>query len=90
VLRKQEARKVDNDKKQSRGLGETIKRIWLYLSDHRSLMAVVLLMVVASSGLGLLGPFLIGWGIDKYFAADSTDGFTWLLIGLAVVYGLHS
>lgn len=90
MLRKQEARKVDNDKKQSRGLGATIKRIWLYLADHRSLMAVVLLMVVASSGLGLLGPFLIGWGIDEYFAADSTDGFTWLLIGLAAVYGLHS
>jgi ATP-binding cassette, subfamily B, multidrug efflux pump len=90
VLRKKEARKVDNDIKQSRGLGATIKRIWSYLADHRSLMAVVLLMVVASSGLGLLGPFLIGWGIDEFFTTKSTDGFTWLLIGLAAVYGLHS
>jgi ATP-binding cassette, subfamily B, multidrug efflux pump len=90
VLRKKEARKADNNRKQTRGLGATIKRIWSYLADHRSLMAVVLLMVVASSGLGLLGPFLIGWGIDEFFTTKSTDGFTWLLIGLAAVYGLHS
>lgn len=90
MLRKKEARKVDNDRKQTRGLGATIKRIWSYLADHRSLMAVVLLMVVASSGLGLLGPFLIGWGIDEFFTTKSTDGFTWLLIGLAAVYGFHS
>lgn len=90
MIRKKEARKVDNDRKQTRGLGATIKRIWSYLADHRSLMAVVLLMVVASSGLGLLGPFLIGWGIDEFFTTKSTDGFTWLLIGLAAVYGFHS
>lgn len=90
MIRKKEARKVDNDRKQTRGLGATIKRIWTYLADHRSLMAVVLLMVVASSGLGLLGPFLIGWGIDEFFTTKSTDGFTWLLIGLAAVYGFHS
>lgn len=90
MIRKKEARKVDNDRKQTRGLGATIKRIWSYLADHRSLMAVVLLMVVASSGLGLLGPFLIGWGIDEFFTTKSTDGFTWLLIGLATVYGFHS
>jgi ATP-binding cassette, subfamily B, multidrug efflux pump len=90
VLRKQEASKVDNERKPSRGLGSTIKRIWSYLADHKSLMILVLMMVVVSSALALLGPFLIGWGIDEYFATKSTDGFTWLLIGLAAVYGFHS
>jgi ATP-binding cassette, subfamily B, multidrug efflux pump len=90
VLRKQEASKLDNERKPSRGLGATIKRIWSYLADHKSLMILVLMMVVVSSALALLGPFLIGWGIDEYFATKSTDGFTWLLIGLAAVYGFHS
>ncbi|MCM3667061.1 ABC transporter ATP-binding protein/permease [Mesobacillus subterraneus] len=90
MLRKQEASKVDNERKPSRGLGATIKRIWSYLADHKSLMILVLMMVVVSSALALLGPFLIGWGIDEYFATKSTDGFTWLLIGLAAVYGFHS
>ncbi|MEH7884785.1 ABC transporter ATP-binding protein [Bacillus sp. JJ1609] len=75
---------------QSRGLGSTVKRIWSYLADHRSLIMLVLLMVLASSGLGLLGPFLIGWGIDEYLAKETTDGFIWLLFGLAAVYVLHS
>lgn len=74
----------------SRGSIATVKRIWSYLGDHRRLLGLVLLMVVASSVLGLLGPFLIGWGIDQYLATDSTDGFPLLLYGLAAVYVLHS
>ena len=74
----------------ARGIVPTVKRIWSYLADQRSLLTLVLLMVVVSSALGLLGPFLIGWGIDEYFATESTDGFIWLLAGLAIVYGMHS
>lgn len=74
----------------AKGIVPTVKRIWSYLADQRSLLVLVLLMVVASSALGLLGPFLIGWGIDEYFATESTDGFIWLLVGLAIVYGMHS
>lgn len=73
-----------------RGIGSTVKRIWSYLAEHRSLLILVLLMVLASSGLGLLGPFLIGWGIDEYLAKESTEGFIWLLIGLGAVYIFHS
>jgi ATP-binding cassette, subfamily B, multidrug efflux pump len=76
--------------KQIRGLGSTVKRIWNYLAEHRSLLILVLLMVVASSALGLLGPFLIGWGIDEYLAKESADGFIWLLTGLGAVYIFHS
>lgn len=67
-----------------------MKRIWSYLSAHRKLLLLVLLMVVASSVFGLMGPFLVGRGIDNYLAAKSTDGFILLLIGLAAVYLLNS
>ncbi|RSD24029.1 ABC transporter ATP-binding protein [Mesobacillus subterraneus] len=90
MLKKQKAKTSGKQRTSTSGLGKTILRIWSYLADHKSLMILVLLMVVASSALGLLGPFLIGWGIDEYFAAASTDGFIWLLVGLAAVYGLHS
>lgn len=76
--------------KQIRGIGSTVKRIWSYLAEHRSLLTLVLLMVLASSGLGLLGPFLIGWGIDEYLAKESAEGFIWLLTGLGAVYIFHS
>jgi ATP-binding cassette, subfamily B, multidrug efflux pump len=88
VLKKQS--KTEQKSNSAKGIAPTVKRIWAYLADQRSLLILVLLMVVASSALGLLGPFLIGWGIDKYFATESTDGFIWLLAGLGVVYALHS
>lgn len=73
-----------------RNLGVTVKRMWSYLAVHRKLILLVLLMVVASSALGLLGPFLIGRGIDEFLATESSEGFTALLIALAAVYALHS
>jgi len=90
VLKKQTSNVKEDAGQQSRALGSTVKRIWSYLADHRSLIMLVLLMVFASSGLGLLGPFLIGWGIDEYLAKETTEGFIWLLLGLAAVYVLHS
>ncbi|MBS8266825.1 ABC transporter ATP-binding protein [Mesobacillus boroniphilus] len=91
VLKKQKERKTDQKgNNTARGIVPTVKRIWSYLADQRRLLILVLLMVVASSAFGLLGPFLIGWGIDEYFATESTDGFIWLLVGLGVVYGMHS
>ena len=88
MLKKQS--KTEQKTNSAKGIAPTVKRIWAYLADQRSLLILVLLMVVASSVLGLLGPFLIGWGIDEYFATESTDGFLLLLAGLGVVYGLHS
>jgi ATP-binding cassette, subfamily B, multidrug efflux pump len=90
MLKKQIESKTEKKGHTARGIGPTVKRIWSYLADERKLLTLVLLMVVASSALGLLGPFLIGWGIDEYFATESTDGFIWLLASLAVVYGMHS
>lgn len=90
MVKIQRERHAGNQKSTIKGSGRTIRRIWSYLADERNLLILVLLMIVASSALGLLGPFLIGWGIDKYFATGSTDGFSWLLIGLAAVYVMHS
>ncbi|WP_438825047.1 ABC transporter ATP-binding protein [Bacillus sp. JJ1122] len=90
MLKKKSSNVKEDARQKSIGLGSTVKRIWSYLADHRSLIMLVLLMVLASSGLGLLGPFLIGWGIDEYLAKETTEGFIWLLLGLAAVYILHS
>lgn len=90
MLKKQSSNFKEDAGQKTSSLGSTVKRIWSYLADHRSLIILVLLMVLASSGLGLLGPFLIGWGIDEYLAKETTEGFIWLLGGLAAVYILLS
>ena len=44
----------------------TIKRIWSYLRVKKGILFLVLLMVVASSAFGLLGPYFVGVSIDQY------------------------
>ncbi|MFS0823338.1 ABC transporter ATP-binding protein [Bacillus sp. 1P02SD] len=68
----------------------TVKRIWSYLAVNHKLLIAVLAMVIASSGLGLLGPFLLGKGIDEYIVSKDHIGILVLLLGLGVVYILHS
>lgn len=69
---------------------KTIKRIWRYLAVHKRLLTGVLIMVVLSSGLGLLGPFIIGRIIDTHLSTLNTDGLGMVLTGLALVYLMHS
>ncbi len=51
---------------------------------------MVLLMVAASSALGLLGPYMIGMAIDDYIVEGKSNGLFTLLAGLTAVYLLHS
>ncbi|WP_132011404.1 ABC transporter ATP-binding protein [Mesobacillus foraminis] len=83
--------KLKHENKVDRGsFTRTVKRIWKYLSVHKGLLSGVLLMVVMSSALGLLGPYIIGHTIDTHLAVKSTDGLGWILTGLGAVYLLHS
>ncbi|MBT2758654.1 ABC transporter ATP-binding protein [Mesobacillus foraminis] len=83
--------KLKHENKVDRGnFTRTVKRIWKYLSVHKGLLSGVLLMVVMSSALGLLGPYIIGHTIDTHLAVKSTDGLGWVLTVLGAVYLLHS
>ncbi len=77
-------------KPKSKKMGATLKRIWTYLSYNKGLLFLVLFMVLVSSALGLLGPYLVGVAIDEYIVTRNSEGFIILLAGLAVIYVLHS
>ncbi|MCD9020399.1 ABC transporter ATP-binding protein [Cohnella silvisoli] len=68
----------------------TLKRMWHYLSHRKGRLILVLLMVLMSSALTLLGPYMIGRAIDHYL--EGPGGTPWLLFlsGLAAVYLLNS
>ncbi|UAL52779.1 ABC transporter ATP-binding protein [Metabacillus dongyingensis] len=68
----------------------TITRVWSYLSLNKGLLSLVLLMVVLSSFLALLGPYLIGRVIDDYIVTKESSGFVKLLIALVVIYLVQS
>src|SRR5690625_6596823 len=47
-------------------------------------------MVIMSSGLGLLGPYLVGMAIDEFIVEKETAGLLLLLVWLLIIYFLHS
>ncbi|MRX72455.1 ATP-binding cassette domain-containing protein [Bacillus lacus] len=76
--------------KKVRNWSGTVMRVWRYLAGYRGLFTLVLLMVVISSALGLLGPYLVGRGIDRFIVSREPDGFFALLLLLAGVYLIYS
>lgn len=68
----------------------TLLRIWRYMSGHTGLLALIFLMVLLTSGLGLLGPFLVGYAIDHHIKTQEGGNFLLLLVLLGVVYLLYS
>lgn len=68
----------------------TLGRIWSYLAERRAKLVLVLFMVLLSSGLSLLGPYLISRAVDHYL--EGSGGRTWVifLITLALVYLFNS
>lgn len=68
----------------------TIKRIWSYLAQEKSKLFLVIFMVLASSGLGLLGPYMIGMAIDDYIVLKNPSGLVTILVWLFIIYTLYS
>lgn len=44
---------------------ETFKRLWTYFGKERKLLIIISVLIIASSGLGLLVPYLIGKAVDS-------------------------
>ncbi|AZV41244.1 ABC transporter ATP-binding protein [Peribacillus asahii] len=68
----------------------TVKRIWGYLRERKKGIVFVLLMVIVSSMLGLLGPYLVGVAIDEYIVTRDGSGLLLLLCSLLGVYVFYS
>src|SRR5690625_3379768 len=58
----------------------TIKRVWGYLAEKKLFLGLVLFMVLISSAMSLLGPYLVGFSIDEFIEQKQVDGLLSLLI----------
>jgi len=68
-----------------------LQRIWTLVDEQRALLLTVLALVFVSSGLALLGPFMVGKIIDNYIMTSQFDGLGTQIGILIVVYlGLSS
>ncbi len=82
-----------NNRKKKIGLKEglrTILKLWRYLSEKKHQFILVLVMVLISSGLALLGPYLIGTTIDEYIVTQDSEGIMTLLGSLVFVFAFYS
>lgn len=74
----------------AKNFGRTLLRIWAYLSTYKGLLFFIFLMVIISSILGLLGPYLIGRAIDDFIVTKDSGGLITLLFLLVGIYIIHA
>lgn len=68
----------------------TLRRLWTYLASRKLKLFWVLFMVVLSSGLALLGPYMVGVAVDDYLQGAGSWSWGYYLCALALVYALAS
>lgn len=61
-------------------------RIWQLVDEQRALLMTVLALVFVTSGLTLLGPFMVGKIIDNHIVVGQFDGLGLKIGGLIAVY----
>jgi ATP-binding cassette subfamily B protein len=65
---------------------DTLLRLLPYLKPFRLQISLVLLLVVITTGLGLLGPYLTGLAIDRFIAGGDPAGLGKLALILLATY----
>lgn len=68
----------------------TLRRLWRYLSVFKWRLILSFVFVIFSSLLGVITPFLIGRGIDKYLVQKNFEGFSNFIFLLGLLYSLTS
>lgn len=69
---------------------KTVKKLLRYLGKYRLYLLLTFVCVIGSSVLSLLGPYLIGKGIDNYIIPKSISGFGKFLLFMLSIYIFNS
>jgi ATP-binding cassette subfamily B protein len=64
----------------------TVLRIWSYMRRQKRALAITTLLVVISSALGTLGPYLMGRAIDVYIQTGDVVGLGGMALFMLAVY----
>ncbi|MBN2390029.1 MAG: ABC transporter ATP-binding protein [Anaerolineae bacterium] len=73
-------------KERAKNIRGTLLRLWDYLKKQGWGLVIVVILVAVSSGLGLLGPYLMGKAIDNYILTNDIPGLGRLLLLMLGVY----
>jgi len=75
---------------QARDVRGTMRRLWGYLKRQKWLLMVTVVLVALSSGLALLGPYLMGIAIDTYILKGDLPGLARTALLMIGAYGASS
>ena len=64
----------------------TLRRLWDYLRRQRWVLLATTLLVVVTSGLDLIGPYLMGTAIDRFIIKGNLAGLRGLLLLMIASY----
>lgn len=62
------------------------KRLVSFLGPHRAALGGVLILVLVSTLLGLLGPYLMGMAVDRFIAARNAAGLGQIALWMLVAF----
>jgi ATP-binding cassette subfamily B multidrug efflux pump len=68
----------------------TVRRLWGYLKQQKLGLLSVILLVAATTGFGLLGPYLMGKAIDEIIIAGDLPGLARIAVLMIGVYLITS
>ena len=90
ILSKEDVKQAVQKKKGPRATNwkSTLGRIWRIVDEQRGLLIIVLIMVMASSVLALMGPYLIGKMIDTFVMHGQLEGLTYKILMLIGIYAV--
>jgi ATP-binding cassette subfamily B protein len=68
----------------------TLRRLWGYLRGQWAVLSLAALVVIAMSGLNLLGPWLLGRAVDRYIRRNDLRGLFLISLAMLAVYLLSA
>ncbi|MBD7908689.1 ABC transporter ATP-binding protein [Sporosarcina gallistercoris] len=87
IIKREDLKKGAKRKREEVGdWKKALLNVWRLVDEQRGLLITVLFLVFASSGLSLLGPFLIGRTIDNFIIPMKTDGLAMQIGLLLAIY----
>ncbi len=74
------------DVQKSKNTRETLLRLWRYIERQRWMLISSTILVIITTIVGLIGPFLLGKAIDTYITRGNLNGLVTLLAWMLVTY----
>ncbi len=68
----------------------TIRRLWGYLRHQRIALTTTVVIVIGTTLLNILGPYLLGRAIDGYILTHDLAGLAGMCLLMLAIYGLIS